>query len=95
MLYVNRSIAEFIANYNNSQVSYRIRISNLQTHHMLKSKSHQFIAKHNSTVTVVDVSRNYSRGGDVDILLIIFKFLIMQCKWTITRCFTLSTPHRK
>jgi len=34
-------------------------------------------------------------GGNLDILLIIFKLLTMQCKWTFTKRFTLSTPQRK
>jgi len=41
------------------------------------------------------VRRNFSRGGNVDILLIVFKLLTMQCKWTFTKRFTLSTPQRK
>jgi len=41
------------------------------------------------------VGRNFSRGGNVDILHIIFKLLTMQCKWTFTKRFTLSTPQRK
>jgi len=32
------------------------------------------------------------RGGNVDILLIIFKLQMMQCKWTFTKRFTLATP---
>jgi len=34
-------------------------------------------------------------GGKVDFLLIVFKFLTMQCKWTPTKSLTLSTPQRK
>jgi len=34
-------------------------------------------------------------GGKVDILLIIFRLLTMQCTWTFTKRFTLSTPQRK
>jgi len=34
-------------------------------------------------------------GGKVDILLILFRFLTMQCKWTYTKRFTLSAPQRK
>ena len=34
-------------------------------------------------------------GGNVDILLIIFKLLTIQCKWTFTKRFTLSTSQRK
>jgi len=33
-------------------------------------------------------------GGNIDILLIFFKLLTMQCKWTLTKDFTLSTPQR-
>jgi len=38
---------------------------------------------------------NFSQGGKVDILLIIFRFLTMQCKQTFTKRFSLSTPQRK
>ena len=31
-------------------------------------------------------------GGNVDILLIIFRLLTTQCKWTFTKRFTFSTP---
>ena len=41
------------------------------------------------------VRRNFSRGGNVEVLLIIFNLLTMQCKWTFTKRFTLSTPQRK
>jgi len=40
----------------------------------------------------IGVRRNFSRGGDnVDILLMLFRFLSMQCKWTSTMRFTHST----
>ena len=35
------------------------------------------------------------KRGNADILLIIFKLPTMQCKWTFTKRFTLSTPQRK
>jgi len=43
------------------------------------------------------IRRNFSRGGKVDILLrpIFFSLLTMQCKWTYTERFPLSTPYRK
>ena len=37
----------------NSQVSYRIQMSNLQTKHILTSQSYSCIAKRNSTVMVI------------------------------------------
>ena len=37
----------------------------------------------------------FQEGGNVDILLILFRFLAMQCKWTYTKCFTFSTPQIK
>jgi len=39
--------------------------------------------------------RNFSRGGNADILVVIFKLLTLQCKWTFTTRFTVSTPQRK
>ena len=39
--------------------------------------------------------RNFSKGGNVDILLIFFRLLTLQCKWTFTKRFTVSTPQRK
>jgi len=36
------------------------------------------------------VRRNFSRGGDLDILLIIFTLLTMQCKCKFTKRFALS-----
>jgi len=33
----------------------------------------------------------FSRGGNVDILLILFTLLKMQFKWTVTKRFTLAT----
>ena len=38
------------------------------------------------------VRRNISRDGNVDILLILFRLLTIQCKCTFTKRFTLSTP---
>jgi len=36
---------------------------------------------------------NFSRGmGNVEILLILFRLLTMQCQWTFIKRFTLSTP---
>jgi len=42
------------------------------------------------------VRRNFSvGGGNVIILLIFFRLLMLQCKWTFTKRFTASTPQRK
>jgi len=38
------------------------------------------------------VRRNFYRGSKIDILLILFRLLTMQCKWTFTKRFTLRTP---
>jgi len=35
------------------------------------------------------VRRNFSMGGNIDILLIVSRLLTMQCKWTFTKHFTL------
>jgi len=37
------------------------------------------------------VRRNFSRGGNVDILFILFRLLTMQAKRTLTKRFSLST----
>ena len=37
----------------------------------------------------------YFPGDNVDILLILFRLLTMQCIWTFTKRFTLFTPQRK
>jgi len=42
-----------IENYNNTQDSYCIQISNLQTQHILTSLSYSCVAKRNSTVMVI------------------------------------------
>ena len=36
----------------------------------------------------------FSRGDNVDLLLILFRLLTMQCKCTFTKHFTLSTPKK-
>jgi len=36
---------------------------------------------------VMGVRRNFSREGNIHILLIFFKLLTMQCKWTLTKHF--------
>jgi len=36
--------------------------------------------------------QKFFQGEYVDILLIVFRLLTMQCKWTFTKRFTLSTP---
>jgi len=41
------------------------------------------------------VRKNFSRRGNVDILLVVFRLVTMQCKWTFTKLFTLSKPQRK
>jgi len=43
----------------------------------------------------IGVRRNFSRGWNVDILLIIFRLLTLQCKWTFTKSFPVSTAQRK
>ena len=43
----------------------------------------------------LDVLRNFPRGCNVDILLIFFRLLTLQCKRTFTKRFTVSTPQRK
>ena len=40
-------------------------------------------------------SEFFPGGGKVDILLILFRLLSMQCTWTFTKRFTLSKPLRK
>ena len=42
--------------------------------------------------TAMGVGRNFFRGGNVNILLILFTLLKMQCKLTVSKCFTLATP---
>jgi len=44
--------------------------------------------------SAMGVRRKFSRGGQVDILFIIFMLLTMQCKWTFTKRFTISTPQK-
>jgi len=39
--------------------------------------------------------QKFFQGGNVDILLILFKLLTMQCEWTFTKRFTLHTLQRK
>jgi len=39
--------------------------------------------------------KKFSRESNVDIWLIFFRLLTMQCKWTFTKRFILSTPQRK
>jgi len=53
MLYTIQSIANLTENKSNSQVSYCNQISNLQTQHLLMSRSYSCVAKHNSTVMVI------------------------------------------
>jgi len=53
-----------------------------------KSYSHQ----PNTITTTAEI---IPREGNVDILLIVHRLLTMQCKWTFTERFTLSTPLRK
>jgi len=40
LAYTNHSTAQLIENWNNSQISYHIQISNLQTQHPLTSQSY-------------------------------------------------------
>jgi len=51
--YTNQSTAQLNENYNNSQISYRIQISNLQTQHILTSRSYSCVAKRYSTVMII------------------------------------------
>jgi len=41
------------------------------------------------------VRRNFSRGRNVDILLIFFRLLTLQCARMFTKRYTVSTPQRK
>ena len=43
-------------------------------------------------VRSMGVHRNFSRGRQLDILLILSMLLTMQCKCTFTKRFALSTP---
>jgi len=52
MPYTNHSTAQLIENSNNSQVSYLMQVSNLQTQHILTPQSYSRVAKRNSTVKV-------------------------------------------
>jgi len=36
--------------------------------------------------------QKFFQEGNVEILLIFFRLVMMQCKWTFTKRFTLSTP---
>ena len=53
------------------------------------------IQSHLQCVSTMGVGRYFSRRGEVDILLIFFRLLRMQCKWTFTKRFTVSTSQRK
>jgi len=44
---------------------------------------------------VMGIRRIFSRGWNVDILLIFFRLLTLQCKRMFTKRFTVSTPQRK
>ena len=35
----------------------------------------------------MSVRRNFSRGGNIETLLILFRLLTMQCKWTFTNLY--------
>jgi len=68
------------------------------------SKVHSFYSffENPATLAEVKISRHRGRpqkffqeGGNVEILLILFRLLTMQCKWTFTKRFTLSTPQRQ
>ena len=43
----------------------------------------------------MSVRRKFLGGGNVNIFIILFRLLKMQCTWTFTKCFTHSTPQRK
>jgi len=34
----------------------------------------------------------FFQRGNIDILLILFRLLVVQCTWTFTKCFSLSSP---
>jgi len=51
--YANHFTAQLNENENNSQVSYRHQISNLQIQHMLTSQSYSCVAKRNTTEMVI------------------------------------------
>jgi len=55
----NHSTPQLIENWNNSQVSYHIDISNLQTQHILASQSCSCVAKRNNTVMVIITLKNF------------------------------------
>ena len=54
--YANHSTAQLIENWNNSQVSYRIHISNSQTQHILMSQNYSFVAERNNTLLKVIIT---------------------------------------
>ena len=92
MPYANHSTAQFIEHWNNSQVSYSIHISNLQTRHTFLNQK-VISSLPNATILWWSwESAEIFQGGNVSILLIVFK---LQCKWTSTKRFTFFRPQRK
>jgi len=47
------------------------------------------------TESLLGIRRNFSKGGNVDILLMVFRLLAKQYKRTFAKHFTLSKPQRK
>ena len=66
-----------------------------QHHFVVIVKAGQQVCKASHCGSNMDVRRNFSRGGKVDISLILLRLLMMQRKWAYTKCFILSTPQRK
>jgi len=58
----------------------------LKQHHALWPKNYIEIS------ASMCVRINFSRGGNVEILLILLRLLTMQCKWTFIKRLTLSIP---
>jgi len=48
-----------------------------------------------NSVEYMGIRRNFSRGDNVGILLILFRLLTIQWRWRFTKRFTLSTRQRK
>jgi len=55
---------------------------------------HQSLLKRWSKAAM-SIRRNFPEGGNVDILLIVFRVLTLQCKLTFTKRFALSALQRK
>jgi len=55
----------------------------------------RFCLKLCNSVEYMDIRRNFSRGDNIGILLILFRLLTIQCRWMFPKCFTHSTQQRK